>query len=83
VRKGYTADRLRLLAAQAGLEITEIGFCSAWYSQRATGLLRRFTRYFGYGPAWAVTLPLRAVPAPAGWRRTYPPHTICMSAVKG
>lgn len=83
VRKGCTADQLRLLTAQAGLEITEIGFRSAWFSQRVTGLVRCFKRYFRYSPAWAMTLPLRAVPASAGWRRTYPSHTIRMSAVKG
>ena len=82
VRKGYTADRLRFLTAQAGLEITEIGFCSSWYSQRVTGLLRRLNRYLGYVPAWAVTLPLRAVPTSARWRRRYPSYSICVSAIK-
>ena len=83
VRKGYTADRLRFLTAQAGLEITEIGFCSSWYSQRVTGLLRCLHRYLGYGPAWVATLPLRVVPTSAGWHGRYPSYSICMSAIKG
>ena len=83
LRKGYTADRLIFLTAQAGLEITEIGFCSSWYSQRVTRLLRRLTRYIGYRPAWVATFPLRVVPASAGRHRRYPPYSICISAIKG
>lgn len=82
VRKGYTAERLRLLAVEAGLEITEIGFCSPWYSQRITGLLRCLSRYLGYGPAWAATLPCRFAPMSAAWNRRYPSYSICMSAIK-
>ena len=82
VRKGYTAERLTLLAAQAGLEITEIGFCSSWYSQRVTGLLRRLSRHLGYGPAWAITLPFRLIPTSARRHRRYPSYSICMSAIK-
>jgi SAM-dependent methyltransferase len=82
VRKGYTGERLQFLAVQAGLEITEIGFCSSWYSQRITGLIRYLSRYLGYGPAWALTLPFRLVPTSANWHKGYPPYSICMSAIK-
>ena len=83
VRKGYNAERLRFLAAQAGLEIAEIGFCSSWYSQRITGLLRhtQSTSWLRSG-IWAVTLPFRLVPTSTRWHRGFPPYSICMSAIK-
>lgn len=83
VRKGYTSERLGYLAEQAGLEVTEIGFCSGWSSQKVTTLLRDLNRCFGYGLAWALTLPLRLIPPLLDSReQAHPPYSICMLATK-
>ncbi len=83
VRKGYTPERLSYLTEQADLEVTEIGFCSGWSSQKVTTLLRGLTRRIGYGPAWALTLPLRVVPPLLDNQdQAYPPYSICMVATK-
>jgi 2-polyprenyl-3-methyl-5-hydroxy-6-metoxy-1,4-benzoquinol methylase len=83
VRKGYTPQRLTYLAEQAGLVVEEIGFCSAWPSQKVTALLRSLTRRTGYGPAWVITFPLRLFPPVLDHRdRGRPPYTICMAANK-
>lgn len=83
VRKGYTPESLRNLTSQAGLEVTEISYCSGWSSQKATALLRSLNRRLGYRSAWALTLPLRlAPPLLDGWRQARPPYSICMLATK-
>jgi SAM-dependent methyltransferase len=83
VRKGYTSEKLRYLAGQVGLEVTEIGFCAGWSSQKATKLLHAIAHRIGYGPAWALTLPLRLIPPLLDSRdQAYPPYCICMSAKK-
>lgn len=83
VRKGYTPERLSYLAEQAGLKVAEIGFCSGWSSQKVTTLLRHLSRRIGYGPAWALTLPLRLIPPLFDNReQTHPAYTICMMATK-
>ena len=83
VRKGYSADELREIAESASLRVEEISYCSGRESQRLTRLLRRLTRSIGYGPAWALTLPLRVLPLTIE-RPTpdYPPYTICIEAFK-
>ena len=83
VRKGYTAERLSYLTEQAGLKVAEIGFCSGWSSQKVTALLRALTDHIGYGPAWALTLPLRLLPPLFDNQdQAYPPYSICMLATK-
>ena len=83
VRKGYTPERLTYLAEQAGLKVTDIGFCSGWASQKITALLRGLSRRIGYGPAWALTFPLRLIPPLLDNRdHTYPRYSICMLATK-
>jgi SAM-dependent methyltransferase len=83
VRKGYTPERLNYLTEHAGLEVREIGFCSGWSSQKLTALLRGLTRRIGYGPAWALTLPLRLVPPLFdNGEQVHPPYSICMLATK-
>jgi SAM-dependent methyltransferase len=83
VRKGYTAERLSHLAGEAGLEIAEIGYCSGLSSQKVTALLRSLARHIGYGPAWALTLPLRLIPLIFDdQNQARPPYSICMLATK-
>lgn len=83
VRKGYSPDRLRELAEAANLCVEEIDYCSGRTSQRLTRLLRHLTRSIGYGPAWALTFPLRVLP-PAADRaaQDYPQYSICLVATK-
>jgi SAM-dependent methyltransferase len=83
VRKGYTPETLTYLAEQAGLKVTDIGFCSGWASQKITTLLRALSRRTGYGPAWALTFPLRLIPPLLDNRdQAYPRYSICMLATK-
>jgi SAM-dependent methyltransferase len=83
VRKGYSADGLRDLAKVANLHVEEISYCSGRASQHLTRLLRKVTRFVGYGPAWALTFPLRALPLVADrFIGNYPPYSICLVAKK-
>jgi SAM-dependent methyltransferase len=83
VRKGYTPERLTHLAEQAGLAVAEIAYCSGRSSQMVTKLLRALNQRLGYGPAWALTLPLRVLPLILdSQEQRYPPYSICMVATK-
>lgn len=57
VRRGYTEQMLRELAELGGLEVESIGYCSGWFSQKLTWILRRWGMV-GY----ALTFPLRILP---------------------
>lgn len=60
VRRGYTATMLRELCQRTGFEIEEIGYCSGFFSQKVTGLIRKA---HALGPlGWLLTTPLRALP---------------------
>jgi SAM-dependent methyltransferase len=84
VRKGYSPDGLRGLAEAANLRVIEIAYCSGRASQQLTRLLRALSRSIGYGPAWALTVPLRAIPLAIDRpRQNFPPYSICMVASKG
>ncbi len=61
VRYGYSPQRLRALAENAGLEVASEGFISGFVSQKLTDLMRRLTERIGLAAAWALTLPLRAL----------------------
>jgi SAM-dependent methyltransferase len=83
VRKGYTPERLRSLSEEANLELSEIGYCTGWSSQKICTVLRRMQHRIGYGPAWALTFPLRAIPPLLdGRNQSLPPYSICMVATK-
>lgn len=57
VRRGYTPAMLHELAAEAGLEVEEIGSCSGFFSQKLTWVMRRLG-WLG----WLIALPLRILP---------------------
>ncbi len=61
VRKGYSAEDLRRLCAQAGLTVQEIGYITGFFSQKVTALLR-FLRKINHLAGWALVLPLRPLP---------------------
>ena len=61
VRRGYTPKDLKILCAAAGLEVSVIGYCSGFVSQKITALMRTASAVhplFG----WAIILPLRVLP---------------------
>jgi SAM-dependent methyltransferase len=85
VRRGYGSAMLKELCEDAGLVAERITYCSGFFSQKVTGLLRRLSRIhplFG----WTVTLPLRVLPLlldPMVARITgRPPSSICLEAYK-
>ena len=61
VRYGYSQQRLREIAAGAGLTIGAEGFVSGVVSQKLTSLMRWLTERLGLLPAWGLVLPLRAL----------------------
>ena len=59
VRFGYSAQRLREVAAAAGLQVESEAFVSGVVSQKLTNLMRWLTARIGLRAAWAIMLPLR------------------------
>jgi 2-polyprenyl-3-methyl-5-hydroxy-6-metoxy-1,4-benzoquinol methylase len=85
VRYGYSPERLREIASDAGLEVLSEGFVSGVVSQKLTDVMRRLTRRLGVPAAWAVTLPLRALvilDAPLTRILRYPHLSVSLCAVK-
>jgi 2-polyprenyl-3-methyl-5-hydroxy-6-metoxy-1,4-benzoquinol methylase len=83
VRRGYSKAMLCEMCADAGLIVEEISYCSGFFSQKITALLR----VFGGGVfGWISTLLLRLLPIifdpliakATGW----PDFTICIMAYK-
>lgn len=61
VRRGYTPEMLEKLCERAGLQVRKIGYCSGYFSQKLTGLLRVASRLH-HLLGWAIVLPLRVLP---------------------
>ena len=61
VRRGYTPAMLRELCRASRFEIERIEYCSFFFSQIVTTLLRSLKPRLGLG-AWATILPLRLLP---------------------
>ena len=85
VRRGYTEGQLRDLFAGTGLIIERVTYCSGFFSQKTTAILRQF-RGKTYVLGWALTLPIRLF-APildAVFHRfsSYPYFTICVEAYR-
>lgn len=85
VRRGYSPGMLLELCAEAGLVCEDISFCSGFFSQKVTALLRMLTP-LDLRLAWAITLPLRVLPSlldPVIKLCTnWPGYSICMEAYK-
>ena len=62
VRRGYTKEMLRELCAKSGFKVEDISYCSGFFSQKVTFLLRILNRIIGVKMAWVITLPLRILP---------------------
>jgi SAM-dependent methyltransferase len=85
VRYGYSQERLRDLAAAAGLEVRDEGFISGFASQKLTDLMRRLSLRLGLLGAWAIVLPLRPLvllDRPLSRLLGYPYLSVALCAVK-
>lgn len=85
VRKGYSEQGLRDLAAAAALEVREISSCSGFISQKLCAVQRRLGRLHPIA-GWVAVLPFRWIPPLldgviqrlTGW----PDYSICMVAIR-
>ena len=62
VRRGYSKEMLRELCAKSGFKIEDISYCSGFFSQKVTFLLRIMNGIIGVRMSWLITLPLRILP---------------------
>jgi SAM-dependent methyltransferase len=84
VRRGYTRTMLLELCDNNGFMVEEFSFCSGFFSQKITTLIRCLNKWPIF--AWAVTFPLRILPLIfdrlianlANW----PDFSICLVAYK-
>lgn len=85
VRRGYTPETLIALCASAGLNVSQIGYCSGFFSQKVTAFLRMASAIHPF-LAWGLVLPLRLLPPPldpwAGRLSRWPGFSITLVAVK-
>jgi 2-polyprenyl-3-methyl-5-hydroxy-6-metoxy-1,4-benzoquinol methylase len=85
VRRGYSRVMLEELCEHSGLEVERISHCSGYVSQRVAAVMRRLSA-INAALAWALILPLRALPplldpiitVLLGW----PHYSICLEAYK-
>jgi len=85
VRYGYSRERLRQIAAEAGLDVDGGAFISGVVSQKLTSLMRRLSARVGVLPAWVIVFPLRALvllDAPLSRLMRYPHLSVALCAVK-
>ena len=85
VRRGYSRSMLEELCDRAGLMVESISFCSGYVSQKVTGAMRILSAFNGI-LAWALVLPLRALPFALDPIVTsllkWPHYSICLEAYK-
>ena len=62
VRVGYSINDCYNICKGTRLEIQKIEFCSGFFSQKITFLLRVLKKIITYYPAWIILLPLRILP---------------------
>ncbi len=85
VRFGYSQQRLREIAEDAGLAVRDEGLISGIVSQKLTDLMRRLSARLGRPAAWLLVLPLRPLvllDAPLSRLTRYPYLTVALSGVK-
>jgi SAM-dependent methyltransferase len=85
VRYGYSQERLRQMAQDAGLRVSDEGFVSGVVSQKLTDLMRRLSERIGRPAAWAILLPLRPLvllDGPLTRMLGYPHLSVALCAVK-
>jgi 2-polyprenyl-3-methyl-5-hydroxy-6-metoxy-1,4-benzoquinol methylase len=85
VRRGYSRPMLEELCEHSGLKVERISYCSGYVSQKVAAVMRRLS-VINALLAWALILPLRALPplldpiitVLVGW----PYFCICLEAYK-
>jgi SAM-dependent methyltransferase len=85
VRRGYSRAMLEELCDHAQLKVERISYCGGYFSQKITGVMRRLSTINAV-LAWALILPLRALPPVLdpiirlllGW----PHYSICLEAYR-
>jgi SAM-dependent methyltransferase len=85
VRYGYSQERLRQIAQDAGLEVVSEGFITGVVSQKLTNLMRRLTGRIGLAAAWLTILPLRplvVLDAPLSRILGYPYLSVALCGIK-
>jgi SAM-dependent methyltransferase len=85
VRYGYSQQRFRQIAEEAGLEVVSEGFITGVVSQKLTNLMRRLTPRIGLTAAWLIALPLRPLvilDAPLSRILRYPYLSVALCGIK-
>jgi SAM-dependent methyltransferase len=85
VRYGYSQQRLRAIAEDAGLDVRSEDLISGVVSQKLTDLMRRLAARFGVPVAWALVLPLRPLVLLDRWLTRllrYPQLSVALQGVK-
>ena len=86
VRIGYTPQDCFSVSEKSNLTVISIEYCSGFFSQKLTALLRILTNYITYYPAWILTFPLRLLPIifdkAIEKYLQWPGYSICMIAKK-
>jgi 2-polyprenyl-3-methyl-5-hydroxy-6-metoxy-1,4-benzoquinol methylase len=81
VRRGYSRQMLVELCEIAGLKIEEITYCSGFYSQKTTAILRKLSS-INYLFAWLIILPLRIIAPLLDKIIPSQKYSICLEAYK-
>jgi len=85
VRRGYSKVMLEELCDRVGLRIECISYCSGYFSQKVTTVMRHLSNTNAV-LAWALTLPLRALPVLLDPIVTpminWPYYSICLEAYR-
>lgn len=85
VRRGYSEQMLRELCELSGLRVERISYCSGYFSQKITAIMRLLS---SINPvvAWLLTLPLRVLPPllddVISSVFSWPRYSICLEAYK-
>ena len=62
VRRGYSKEMLKELCTKSGFKIENISYCSGFFSQKVTYLMRILNKILGLKISWLITFPLRIFP---------------------
>lgn len=81
VRRGYSKQMLIELCEQAGLKVEEISFCSGFFSQKTTAILRKLA-HINHLVAWGTILFLRPLIPVLDKFIPSRGYSICMEAYK-
>jgi len=81
VVRGYSKQMLFELCEKSGLKVEDISFCSGFFSQKTTAILRKLSR-INHLVAWTMILPIRPLIPLLDRIVPYRRYSICMEAFK-